>query len=83
MLITRFFKIILFCLICFWLQVILIWSLIPYVPPTYGGVNYPDWGLALGWCMVGFVLIWIPCVMMFKIATAKGTIWEVCVRTEF
>ncbi|XP_028260988.1 sodium- and chloride-dependent neutral and basic amino acid transporter B(0+)-like [Parambassis ranga] len=55
---------------------ILIWSLIPYTPPTYGGVHYPDWGLALGWCMVGFVLIWIPCVMVFKIATAKGTIWE-------
>uniref|UniRef100_A0AAQ6A594 Solute carrier family 6 member 14 n=1 Tax=Amphiprion ocellaris TaxID=80972 RepID=A0AAQ6A594_AMPOC len=34
--------------------VILVWSVITFVPPTYGEVPYPPWGLALGWLMILF-----------------------------
>ncbi|XP_047195279.1 sodium- and chloride-dependent neutral and basic amino acid transporter B(0+)-like [Hippoglossus stenolepis] len=71
---------------CFWLWwkafwvlispclilVIFIWSLINFVPPTYGGVEYPDWGLALGWCMSAFILIWIPLVIGYRLMRAEG-----------
>ncbi|XP_037534851.1 sodium- and chloride-dependent neutral and basic amino acid transporter B(0+) [Nematolebias whitei] len=55
---------------------ILGWSVVTFVPPTYGNVNYPSWGLALGWCMVAFVLIWIPAVAVFKLIKAKGNPWK-------
>ncbi|XP_044034714.1 sodium- and chloride-dependent neutral and basic amino acid transporter B(0+)-like isoform X2 [Siniperca chuatsi] len=72
---------------CFWLWwracwffvspciivVVLVWSLITFVPPTYGKVEYPDWGMALGWCMVMFILIWIPVVAVYKLMRAKGS----------
>ncbi|XP_069008721.1 LOW QUALITY PROTEIN: sodium- and chloride-dependent neutral and basic amino acid transporter B(0+)-like [Embiotoca jacksoni] len=75
---------------CFWLWwrvcwfvltpsiivVILAWSLITFVPPAYGKVQYPSWGLALGWCMVGFVLIWIPVVAVYKFIKAEGNLWK-------
>lgn len=56
---------------------ILGWSVITFVPPTYGNVNYPSWGLDLGWCMVAFVLIWIPAVAVLKLMKAKGNPWKV------
>uniref|UniRef100_A0A3P8UUL3 Solute carrier family 6 member 14 n=1 Tax=Cynoglossus semilaevis TaxID=244447 RepID=A0A3P8UUL3_CYNSE len=56
---------------------ILIWSLVDYVPPTYGWVHYPDWGLSLGWCMVAFDLVWIPIVAAYKLSTAEGSLWKI------
>ncbi|KAG7261568.1 hypothetical protein CRUP_023410 [Coryphaenoides rupestris] len=37
----------------FWLywRLIVVLSLVVYTPPTYQGVEYPDWGLSLGWCI--------------------------------
>ncbi|XP_034023487.1 sodium- and chloride-dependent neutral and basic amino acid transporter B(0+)-like [Thalassophryne amazonica] len=86
---------------CFWLwwkacwffitpciiAVILIWSLMELTPPVYGGsVPYPPWGLALGWCMVAFVLIWIPIFATWKLMTAEGQPWKrlksVCCPSE-
>ncbi|XP_051271944.1 sodium- and chloride-dependent neutral and basic amino acid transporter B(0+)-like isoform X1 [Dicentrarchus labrax] len=75
---------------CFWLWwrsccfficpgitvVTLIWSLITFVPPTYGKVQYPVWGLALGWCMVAFILLWIPVVAVYKLMRAEGSVWK-------
>ncbi|KAJ4926935.1 hypothetical protein JOQ06_015083 [Pogonophryne albipinna] len=43
-------------------RVILVWSFIAYVPPSYGNVQFPDWGLDLGWCMNAFMLLWVPAV---------------------
>lgn len=57
---------------------ILVWSLITFDPPTYGMVQYPVWGLALGCCMVVFILIWIPVVAVYKLMRAVGSPWKVC-----
>ncbi|XP_040889390.1 sodium- and chloride-dependent neutral and basic amino acid transporter B(0+)-like [Toxotes jaculatrix] len=56
--------------------VILVWSLITFVPPTYGQVHYPAWGLALGWSMIASILIWIPVVAGFKLMRAEGSLWK-------
>ncbi|KAM7422304.1 hypothetical protein PAMA_010393 [Pampus argenteus] len=55
---------------------ILIWSLLTFVPPSYGAVQFPAWGLTLGWCMVAFVLLWIPIFAVYKLIRAEGSIWE-------
>lgn len=49
-----------------------------FEPPSYGTVHYPFWGLALGWCMVVFILIWIPVVAVYKLMRVKGSLWKVC-----
>ena len=57
----------------FW--VILLWSLI-CDPPAYWTVQFPVWGLALGWCMVAAVLMWIPAVAAYR-TQAKGSFLKV------
>ncbi|KAF7660662.1 hypothetical protein LDENG_00276980 [Lucifuga dentata] len=75
---------------CFWLWwracwffispficlVVLVWSLMTFVSPTYGTVQYPVWGLALGWCMVAFSLLWIPVIAVYKLMRAEGSLWK-------
>ncbi|XP_053724373.1 sodium- and chloride-dependent neutral and basic amino acid transporter B(0+)-like isoform X1 [Synchiropus splendidus] len=75
---------------CFWLwwracwfvispcliAVILVWSLLTFTPPSYGSVQYPMWGQALGWCMIVFVLLWIPLFVVLNMLKAKGTVWN-------
>ncbi|XP_077429437.1 sodium- and chloride-dependent neutral and basic amino acid transporter B(0+) [Vanacampus margaritifer] len=56
--------------------VILIWSLMTFIPPTYGKVQYPAWALALGWCMEAFILLWIPLIALYKLIRVQGTPWE-------
>ncbi|XP_024127002.2 sodium- and chloride-dependent neutral and basic amino acid transporter B(0+) [Oryzias melastigma] len=56
--------------------VILGWSIATFSPPTYGKVQYPGWGLALGWSLVAFVLIWIPVVALYNLRKARGSPWE-------
>ncbi|XP_023279245.1 sodium- and chloride-dependent neutral and basic amino acid transporter B(0+)-like [Seriola lalandi dorsalis] len=56
--------------------VILIWSVMTFTPPRYGEVQFPVWGLALGWCMVVFILLWIPVVALYKLMRTKGNPWE-------
>ncbi|XP_041639220.1 sodium- and chloride-dependent neutral and basic amino acid transporter B(0+) [Cheilinus undulatus] len=56
--------------------VILVWSVITLKPPTYGDVLYPAWGLALGWCMAVFVLLWIPIIAVYKLVKAEGGPWK-------
>ncbi|KAM6927509.1 sodium- and chloride-dependent neutral and basic amino acid transporter B(0+) [Xenentodon cancila] len=56
--------------------VILAWSVVTFAPPVYGKVQYPAWGLALGWCMVAFVLIWIPVVAVYRMIKTKGNPWK-------
>ncbi|XP_037304232.1 sodium- and chloride-dependent neutral and basic amino acid transporter B(0+) [Pungitius pungitius] len=56
--------------------VILIWSLMTFTPPSYGGVAFPDWGLALGWCMAVFMLLWVPIVALYKLMRAEGSPWK-------
>ncbi|XP_044034677.1 sodium- and chloride-dependent neutral and basic amino acid transporter B(0+) isoform X1 [Siniperca chuatsi] len=56
--------------------VILVWSLMTFKSPSYDGVQFPDWGLALGWCMVVFILLWIPVVTVYKLMKAEGGPWK-------
>ncbi|XP_029683126.1 sodium- and chloride-dependent neutral and basic amino acid transporter B(0+)-like [Takifugu rubripes] len=56
--------------------VILLWSIVKSAPPTYGTVPFPAWGLALGWCMVAVVLVWIPAVAAYKLTREEGTFWK-------
>ncbi|XP_062271426.1 sodium- and chloride-dependent neutral and basic amino acid transporter B(0+) [Scomber scombrus] len=56
--------------------VILIWSVITFKPKSYAEVPYPDWGLAMGWCMVAFILLWIPVIAVYKMTRAEGSPWK-------
>ncbi|XP_049433594.1 sodium- and chloride-dependent neutral and basic amino acid transporter B(0+) [Epinephelus fuscoguttatus] len=58
------------------ISVILIWSLMDLQPPDYGEIQYPVWGLALGWCMAAFVLLWVPVVALNKLMRAVGSPWK-------
>ncbi|XP_075318191.1 sodium- and chloride-dependent neutral and basic amino acid transporter B(0+) isoform X2 [Odontesthes bonariensis] len=58
------------------IAVILGWSVVTFAPPTYGKQQYPAWGLALGWCMVAFILVWVPAIAVFKLIKAKGNPWK-------
>lgn len=55
---------------------IFIWSLVKFNRPTYGEIPYPDWGVAIGWCLITFCIIWIPIMAIVKIIQAKGNIIE-------
>lgn len=65
------------CCILGFVQGILLWSIVTYVAPTYGTVPFPAWGLALGWCMVAVVLVWIPAVAAYKLTREEGSFWKV------
>ncbi|TDH14147.1 hypothetical protein EPR50_G00041390 [Perca flavescens] len=56
--------------------VILIWSMITFTPPSYGGVQFPEWGLVLGWCIAVFILLWVPVIAIYKLMRANGSPWK-------
>ncbi|CAJ1051706.1 putative sodium- and chloride-dependent neutral and basic amino acid transporter B(0+) [Xyrichtys novacula] len=56
--------------------VILVWSLITFELPTYGDIQFPVWGLALGWLMALFILLWIPGIAVYKLIRADGGPWK-------
>ncbi|XP_075966787.1 sodium- and chloride-dependent neutral and basic amino acid transporter B(0+) isoform X2 [Anarhichas minor] len=56
--------------------VILIWSLMTFTPPSYGGVPFPVWGLVLGWCIAVFMLLWVPVIAVYKFIRAEGSPWK-------
>ncbi|XP_007948183.1 sodium- and chloride-dependent neutral and basic amino acid transporter B(0+) [Orycteropus afer afer] len=58
------------------LQGIFFWSVVTFHRPTYGTIKYPDWGIAIGWCMIIFCIIWIPIMATIKIIQAKGNIFQ-------
>ncbi|KAB1252711.1 Sodium- and chloride-dependent neutral and basic amino acid transporter B [Camelus dromedarius] len=55
---------------------ILVWSLVQFHRPEYAKIPYPDWAVALGWCMIIFCIIWIPIMAIIKIIQAKGNIFQ-------
>ncbi|XP_029683122.1 sodium- and chloride-dependent neutral and basic amino acid transporter B(0+) isoform X1 [Takifugu rubripes] len=65
-----------FCISPGIIVVILVWSLMTFTSPSYGGVPFPSWGLALGWCMIAFVLVWIPAIAGWKLLRAEGNLWK-------
>uniref|UniRef100_A0A8D0CS76 Transporter n=1 Tax=Sander lucioperca TaxID=283035 RepID=A0A8D0CS76_SANLU len=56
--------------------VILIWSLMTFTPPSYGGVQFPVWGLVLGWCIAVFILLWVPVIAVYTLMRAEGSPWK-------
>ncbi|KAL0978123.1 hypothetical protein UPYG_G00166180 [Umbra pygmaea] len=58
------------------IAVILVWSLLTFHSPSYGTVQFPAWGVALGWCMIIFCLLWVPLVAVWKILTTQGNPWK-------
>ncbi|KAG9478357.1 hypothetical protein GDO78_013387 [Eleutherodactylus coqui] len=60
------------------LTAILLWSLITFKSPSYGTIQYPTWGTALGWCMIIFCLVWIPITAIVKVFRARGNILQTC-----
>ncbi|XP_053547733.1 sodium- and chloride-dependent neutral and basic amino acid transporter B(0+) [Bombina bombina] len=62
------------------LTAILIWSLVTLETPKHGTVEYPAWGVALGWCMIIFCIIWIPILAVKKMIQAEGTLWQRFIR---
>ncbi|XP_053723838.1 sodium- and chloride-dependent neutral and basic amino acid transporter B(0+)-like [Synchiropus splendidus] len=56
--------------------VIVFWAFVSYEPLTYGLLEYPEWGLALGWCINAFILIWIPLVAVMRLLAAEGNLWK-------
>ncbi|XP_063287990.1 sodium- and chloride-dependent neutral and basic amino acid transporter B(0+)-like isoform X1 [Pelobates fuscus] len=61
------------------LTTILVWSLVTFEYPSYGTILYPTWGVALGWCLICFCILWIPLVAIVKVVQAKGNLLQ-CFR---
>jgi hypothetical protein len=34
---------------------------------TYGGYDYPDWAVALGWSSAAVSMVWMPLYMIFRL----------------
>ncbi|XP_018414499.1 PREDICTED: sodium- and chloride-dependent neutral and basic amino acid transporter B(0+)-like isoform X2 [Nanorana parkeri] len=68
------------------LMSILVWSLVTFDSPKHGDVEYPVWGVVLGWCMIVFCIIWIPILAIVKICKGRGSLrerfWKICSPTE-
>ncbi|XP_069068647.1 sodium- and chloride-dependent neutral and basic amino acid transporter B(0+)-like [Pleurodeles waltl] len=62
------------------LAVIFVWSLVTFDPPTYGTYVYPRWGIALGWLMIIFCIMWIPLLAIIQIVRSEGTLWQRIVK---
>ena len=66
-------------------QAIGIFSIVDYKPVTYkravgGEYFYPDWAIALGWCITATSLIPIPLLAVYNIYKAKAdTFWNVSI----
>ncbi|XP_075880481.1 sodium- and chloride-dependent neutral and basic amino acid transporter B(0+) [Nelusetta ayraudi] len=65
-----------FCISPCIIMVILVWSLMTLTPPSYAGIKPPVWGMAVGWCMASFILVWIPLVALYKLIKAEGSLWK-------
>ncbi|XP_067903123.1 sodium- and chloride-dependent neutral and basic amino acid transporter B(0+)-like [Heterodontus francisci] len=55
------------------LTAVLFWTLTTFTPPSYGPIEYPVWGTALGWCMVIFCILWIPIVAIVRVFRSEGS----------
>uniref|UniRef100_A0A8C5MRM9 Transporter n=1 Tax=Leptobrachium leishanense TaxID=445787 RepID=A0A8C5MRM9_9ANUR len=60
------------------LTTILVWSLVTFEYPSYGSIPYPTWGVALGWCLICFCVLWLPLVAIVKLVQAKGNLKQCC-----
>ncbi|XP_056157767.1 sodium- and chloride-dependent neutral and basic amino acid transporter B(0+) [Lampris incognitus] len=58
------------------LTVILVWSLAVFESPSYAGLQFPAWSLALGWCMAISCLLPVPVLAVYKVVRAEGSLWE-------
>ena len=63
----------------FFLQAIMIFTWIDYVPSKYGDYHFPMWADMMGWMMTMSSVCAIPIVIVLKICFAEkvGSLWEV------
>ena len=59
------------------LQMALGFAFYAYVPPTYGTYKFPEFAMAVGWCMGLLPFVPIPAVMVYRIISTPGTFREV------
>ncbi|XP_072126473.1 sodium- and chloride-dependent neutral and basic amino acid transporter B(0+)-like isoform X1 [Mobula birostris] len=55
------------------LAAILFWSLATFSRPTYRSVEYPQWAIVLGWCILIFCIMWIPIIAIIRVIQAEGS----------
>ncbi|KAK3591528.1 hypothetical protein CHS0354_031638, partial [Potamilus streckersoni] len=51
-------------------------SIIDPARPEYGGYQYPEWAIAVGWCMVFSSLLCIPAYIIYKFIRTPGGMKE-------
>ncbi|XP_029462572.1 sodium- and chloride-dependent neutral and basic amino acid transporter B(0+)-like isoform X4 [Rhinatrema bivittatum] len=62
------------------LSIILFWSLATFTAPTFGPIQYPTWGVVLGWLLIVVCLIWLPIFASKEIYKAEGNLWQRIVK---
>ncbi|XP_071947995.1 sodium- and chloride-dependent glycine transporter 2-like [Antedon mediterranea] len=60
----------------FMLAFVLLFNWINWKEPTYSEMPFPAWGVAIGWLIVSSIILWVPAIWIFEIATSKGTFQE-------
>nr|KAG5685713.1 hypothetical protein BaRGS_027978 [Batillaria attramentaria] len=57
-------------------EVLFVFTLMRYKPPTYGDYHYDVWGSVLGWIVAAVSFVPIPAVVVYKLYRAKGTLLQ-------
>ena len=58
-------------------QFLFVFYFAKYTPITYAKTyEYPWWGEALGFCISGSSMIWVPAYAIYYLLTTKGTFME-------
>ncbi|XP_033127169.1 sodium- and chloride-dependent glycine transporter 2-like isoform X2 [Anneissia japonica] len=58
------------------LSFVLLFNWIDWSEPKYGDLPFPSWGVAIGWLIVSSIILWVPAIWIFEIATSQGTLLE-------
>ena len=51
--------------------------MVSWKPLTYSKYTFPLWSEAIGWCVALNSMVCIPSYFLYKLARARGTMWEV------
>uniref|UniRef100_A0A674MAB1 Transporter n=1 Tax=Takifugu rubripes TaxID=31033 RepID=A0A674MAB1_TAKRU len=58
-------------------------SVVLYKPLRFNKTYiYPTWAYALGWFLGLFCVLVVPLWILFKVIQMKGTVWQVCAKTN-
>ncbi|XP_045191547.2 sodium- and chloride-dependent glycine transporter 1-like [Mercenaria mercenaria] len=71
-----YFKICWYFLTPLLLAVTVGFTIYSYAPPTVDNYEYPDWSVAIGWCIASASLAPIPLYMIYKLIKTPGSLLE-------